>query len=398
MGHVDVAKVTHTLPDGRVLLDEVSFRVADGAKVALVGANGAGKTTALRILSGVVAPTSGTVTRPTSLVSVIELGLGFDVDLSGPENLAYGGALLGMSHAEIAAKADEIIAFAELEDFTDMPVKRYSTGMVARLGFSLATAAEADVFIIDEVLSVGDWAFQRKSLERMRSLAASGATIVFVSHNLWLVNQLCDRALLLEHGRVASVGPTTTVLNAYLGISPFTDDLAEQESENHPAAAEDELISMALTVDPSRPDVRPVVISELACEPPEIDPGDPVDIVGTIEVKNPLPSARLVVGAYWDGFATFAAPDGLPSDILEQAGIYRFRLHYPIMPTCPGKATFQLAVVTEDDPEDPEQLLPHAIERERVELNVRGELTARPGVWFPRTWAVERVEVSEVGR
>lgn len=409
-------------------LDDVSFEVHRGEVMGIVGSNGAGKSTILKVLAGVVRPTSGTVERPRELVSIIELGLGFNPDLTGIQNLTYGGALLGLSQDEIDARAHDIIEFAELQDFEDMPVKRYSSGMTARLGFSLATSVHAETYVIDEVLSVGDWGFQRKSLERVRELQNRGATIVFVSHNLWVVNQLCDRAVLLDHGKVALEGPTGSVLSAYLGQTPFTDDLTAQRSEtiepvegevampteDAPALAagseageagasdgvgvDDESggaeeletsLPMEVLEDMTRHDFRPIVITALAFEPDSIDPGDPVDLVGTVEVRRPVAGAQLVAGAYWEGFAGFAAPDALPSEFLSIPGTHHFRVHYPVMPSCPAVATFQIAVVGEGEPDDPEQLLPHAIDRARADLLVRGEVTARPGVWFPRTFQLE---------
>ena len=129
---------------------------------------------------------------------------------------------------EVRARCDEIIEFAELESFLDMPVKRYSSGMLARLGFVLATSVEADLFVVDEVLSVGDWGFQRRSLERMRHLNNQGAAILFVSHNLWIVSQLCERAVLLEEGKVASIGPANQVIGQYVGQTPYLNDLPDE--------------------------------------------------------------------------------------------------------------------------------------------------------------------------
>lgn len=401
-------------------VDDVSFSVRRNEAFGIIGPNGAGKSTVLKILAGSIVPTSGRFWRPRRMVSIIELGLGFDPDLTGLENLASGGALIGMSPGEIRDKQEDIIAFAELESFASMPVKRYSTGMLARLGFALATSAEADVFVIDEVLSVGDWGFQRKSLERVRSLKDAGATIVFVSHNLWVVNQLCERAMLLDSGRAVMAGPTSRVLGAYLGQTPFladhdggrptaampeTDAIDDQKPDGPGSADDGSADPMSLSraesgpdsatlprevmEDPIEADWRPVVIHSLSCEPFDVEPGGPMDLVGVIEVRRAVPGLRLVAGAYWEGFAGFSSPDELPSEFLQEPGWYRFCVHYKSIAGAPAPGTFQIAVVTEDEPDDPEQLLPNAVERRRADMRVVGPVTSRPGVYLQRTWELE---------
>lgn len=386
-------------------LDDVSFTVARGEAFGIIGPNGAGKSTMLKVLTGVVEPTSGQVVRPRDLVSIIELGLGFDPDLTGDENLEYGGAMLGLSGDQVAAKRDEILAFAELEEFATMPVKRYSTGMVARLGFALATSVDAEVFIVDEVLSVGDWGFQRKSLERMRKLNKEGSTIVFVSHNLWVVNQLCTRAALLDQGRVAVQGPVQRVLGIYLGETPT---LASRDDDGPMLHTVDSAIqrqaeassgggvplATGTEAGANGPDWRPAVVTYVRCEPTEISPGGALLVVGEIEVRRAAPWLRLVIGAYWEGFAGFAAPDELPSSFLQEPGTYRVEVQFPMVTAAPGVATFQLALVNTDEPDDPEQLLPNAVDRGSADFKVSGDVTSRPGVYFPRVVLVDRMEPS----
>jgi len=365
-------------------LHDVSLRIERGEAVGIIGANGAGKSTVLKVLAGIVRPSRGRVVVPDGVVSVIELGLGFDPDLSGLENLLYGGALLGLSAEEVHAKAHDIIAFAELEEFMHMPVKRYSSGMMARLGFALATSVESEVYIVDEVLSVGDWGFQRRSLDRMRELHAAGATIVFVSHDLWLVEQLCDRAVLMDKGAVASSGPTGEVIAAYLG------------GDVHHLAAEHRLRDGDGSGDPDPADAAgppgrdaPYLLRDLRAEPGEIVPGDAVDLVGTIEVRRAVPGTRLAVSGYWTGFAAFADPDVLDSELLQRPGHHTFRIRYPVMPLAPSTATFRVAVISRDDPYDPEQVYPHALADASTELVIRGSATPRPGLQLPRTFEVE---------
>jgi len=197
-------------------LRDVSFEVQRGEAFGIVGANGAGKSTILKILSGIMRPTLGTMKVKGRLSALIEVGAGFHPDLTGRENVFLNGTILGMSREEIRRKFDEIVEFSGLADFIDTPVKRYSSGMHARLGFSVAAHVDPDVLIVDEVLSVGDYVFQRRCQERMRTILASGATIIFVSHNLHAVVELCSRGLLLERGRVVATGSAEEVVRAYL--------------------------------------------------------------------------------------------------------------------------------------------------------------------------------------
>jgi lipopolysaccharide transport system ATP-binding protein len=194
----------------------VSFEIPRGQAVGIVGDNGAGKSTILKILSGIMKPTVGEMTVRGRLSALIEVGAGFHPDLTGRENVFLNGAILGMTRAEIRRKFDEIVEFSGLAEFIDTPVKRYSSGMFARLGFSVAAHVDPDVLIVDEVLSVGDYLFQRKCMERMAAVLQGGATVIFVSHNLRAVTDLCSRALLLSHGRLLADGPSADVLQQYM--------------------------------------------------------------------------------------------------------------------------------------------------------------------------------------
>jgi lipopolysaccharide transport system ATP-binding protein len=197
-------------------LQDVTFDLKRGEAFGIIGANGAGKSTILKIITGIMKPTTGQVEVNGRLSALIEVGAGFHPDLTGRENIYLNGTILGMKRAEIDRKFDAIVEFSGLGDFIDTPVKRYSTGMYARLGFSVAAHVEPDVLIVDEVLSVGDVVFQNRCLERMRTILRSGATVIFVSHNLRAIAELCPRSILLEHGRVAAAGPSQQVMNTYL--------------------------------------------------------------------------------------------------------------------------------------------------------------------------------------
>lgn len=196
-------------------LKNVSFTLNAGESLGLIGPNGAGKTTLLRLLAGITDPTEGTIRVNGKFAPLIGLGAGFDVERTGRENIYLNAAILGASIPQIGAILDEIVSFAELGDFLDRPVKIYSSGMVARLGFSIALSLLPDIVFLDEVFSVGDIGFQNKSMERIFSLKDRKATLVFISHSLDAVKNLCTRTIWLEHGQIMMDGPTELVVAAY---------------------------------------------------------------------------------------------------------------------------------------------------------------------------------------
>jgi ABC-type polysaccharide/polyol phosphate transport system ATPase subunit len=207
-------------------LQDVSFEVKQGEALGIVGHNGAGKSTALKILSRIMKPTKGRMVVKGRLSALIEVTAGFHMDLTGRENIYLHGTILGMTRREIDVKLDQIIAFSGLEEFIDTPVKRYSSGMYARLGFSVAAHVDPEVLIVDEVLSVGDYAFQQRCMDRMRAIIANGTTLLFVSHNLKAVTEICPKSVLLERGRVLTLDDTDVVVRKYLS------DLKEWEGDN----------------------------------------------------------------------------------------------------------------------------------------------------------------------
>jgi lipopolysaccharide transport system ATP-binding protein len=206
-------------------LKNVSFEVQRGEVVALIGRNGAGKSTLLKILSRIVEPTEGSARMRGRVASLLEVGTGFHPELTGRENIYLNGAILGMHKAEIDRKFDEIVAFAETEKFLDTPVKRYSSGMYVRLAFAVAAHLEPEILIVDEVLSVGDAEFQKKCLGRIQQVAqGDGRTVLFVSHNMGAVRQLCDRAVYLRDGKMVSIGPSADVVTEYLNSASETSE------------------------------------------------------------------------------------------------------------------------------------------------------------------------------
>ena len=196
-------------------MKDVSFDVMPGEVVGLIGHNGAGKSTTLKVISGILKPSAGSVNVRGNIAPMLELGSGFDYDMTGRENIFLNGAILGYSEAFLKSKYDEIVEFSEIGQFIDVPLRNYSSGMIARLAFSIATVVVPEVLIVDEVLSVGDANFQQKSYNRMMELMHGGTTVLFVSHSLPQIRGMCNRVVWLDHGQVKMFGDTQTVCDAY---------------------------------------------------------------------------------------------------------------------------------------------------------------------------------------
>ncbi|MFR5876084.1 MAG: ABC transporter ATP-binding protein [Eubacterium sp.] len=236
-----------------VALDDINFELKKGDRLAILGLNGAGKSTLLKTIVGVYKPTEGTVFKQGVIAPLLELGAGFDPNYSGRENIYLYGAILGYSREYLDGKIDEIINFSELGHFIEVPVKNYSSGMRARLGFSIATAVDPDILILDEVLSVGDAKFRKKSLAKVQSMFDHGVTVLFVSHNITQVKTICNKAILLEHGKIIAQGDVDDVASVYEEktskpkkkdskqvVVPITDD--EIKNDKKAAAREQEEI------------------------------------------------------------------------------------------------------------------------------------------------------------
>lgn len=196
-------------------LDNVSFKVNKGETIGLIGRNGAGKSTMLKVISGILKPTSGKVECKGNIVPMLELGSGFDMDLNGRENIFLNGAILGYDEEFLKQKYNEIVEFSELEQFIDMPLRNYSSGMMARLAFSIASVINPEILIVDEILAVGDADFQEKSKKRMLQMMGGGTTVLFVSHNIEQIEEICKRVVWLEHGKVKCIGNAKEVCNLY---------------------------------------------------------------------------------------------------------------------------------------------------------------------------------------
>ena len=198
-------------------LDHVSFTVKKGETLGLIGRNGAGKSTILKVISGILKPTRGSVVCHGNVVPMLELGSGFDMDLTGRENIFLNGAILGYGEEFLREKYDEIVGFSELGRFIEVPIRNYSSGMLARLAFSIATVVQPEILIVDEILSVGDAQFQDKSKKRMLELMGGGTTVLFVSHNIEQIREMCSRVVWLERGKIQMAGKAGDACDGYAG-------------------------------------------------------------------------------------------------------------------------------------------------------------------------------------
>ncbi len=196
-------------------LDDVSFNIKKGDVFGIVGLNGSGKSTTLKVISGILDPTSGTVETEGVIAPLIELGAGFDMELTARENIYLNGSVLGFSKKFMDSKFDEIVEFSELKDFLDVPMKNYSSGMVARIGFAIATVTTPDILIVDEILAVGDFLFQQKCEERISKMMTGDTTVIIVSHSIDQIERLCKHCVWLEHGKIKMIGETAEVCDAY---------------------------------------------------------------------------------------------------------------------------------------------------------------------------------------
>lgn len=309
-------------------LRDVSFQVEQGEALGIVGHNGAGKTTILRILSSITTPTQGEITVRGRLAALVEVGSGFHPELTGRENIDLHGAMLGMRSSEIRRKLDSIIDFAGVDQYIDVPVKRYSSGMYVRLGFSIAAHLDPDILLLDEVLAVGDFAFQTKCLDRIAELRRAGRTIIFISHDLAAVYRLCDRALLLHHGRVAAEGPPRQVIDQYQQMT-FSADPDSAALPEHTSAAQCTGISFLAT------DSSAVVRT-----------GHPMVARLGYRLRQALPGVVFRVSLYWPSgylcaqLTTDSSQGGVRLDPGE--GVVEFEC--PVLPVVPGLYRVDLSI------------------------------------------------------
>jgi len=311
-------------------LDRISFEVQRGEVLGIIGRNGAGKSTLLKILSRITVPTSGRALIDGRVGSLLEVGTGFHPDLSGRENVFLNGAILGMTRREISEKFDEIVQFAGVERFIDTPVKRYSSGMRVRLGFGVAAFLQPEILIIDEVLAVGDVEFQRRCLGKMGEVAQSGRTVMFVSHNMGAIQQLTERCMLIEGGRILTDGPTENTVEQYLRLQ--TDAAVGEINESmHKFRRGVRFLRAQILADDGTPTTTPMNFS-------------PLELVVDLHVDEPLPEVVLTFGFNTiEGLSLVRyandgeALGGLPVE----PGVHRVRLGFEL-PLNPGPLVLML--------------------------------------------------------
>lgn len=242
-------------------LDDISFKVNQGDALGIIGRNGAGKSTLLKLLSRVTAPTKGTISYKGRVASMLEVGTGFHGELTGRENVYLNGAILGMTRAEVARKFDEIVSFAEMEQFIDTPVKRYSSGMYVKLAFAVAAHLDNEILVMDEVLAVGDMKFQQKCLGRMEEAAEQeGRTVLYVSHNMNTIKQLCNRCIYLDHGKIIHDGDIETSINLYSDTSQKMQKFYDFTSIKRPVTRSLKLEFLNLDIENDT--TKPLVVGE----------------------------------------------------------------------------------------------------------------------------------------
>ena len=301
-------------------LDDVSFKVNEGEVVGIIGRNGAGKSTLLKILSQVTTPTSGQIKVKGRIASLLEVGTGFNPEMTGRENVFLNGAILGMTKAEIRQKFDEIVAFSGIEQFIDTPVKRYSSGMYVRLAFAVAAHLEPEILIVDEVLAVGDADFQKKCMGKMQDVSKGGRTILFVSHNMAAISKLCQRCVLLEGGRLKMFGPTEEMLPHYLNTGKQSEGVRQWDATDN---SQDPRLKMRA--------VR--ILAPDGTTGGHVDIRKPVGIEVEYEILETLPQFRVGLRVMTpDGTLVFSTGDSMDSNYdagSRAAGIYRTRCTIP---------------------------------------------------------------------
>ena len=329
-------------------LQGVSLELARGQCLGVVGSNGAGKSTLLKLITGTLQPTRGELARSGRVTAILELGAGFHPDFTGRQNLYFGGSLIGIGHEEMARLEASVLAFAEIGEAIDRPVKTYSSGMVVRLAFALVTAVEPDLLIIDEALAVGDQHFQKKCIERIQAFRARGCTILFCSHSPYHVRQLCDVALWLDQGRVMELGPTEPVIGAYEMHSRLLGSAAAAPAAGHDAMiVPTEEAAGAPPPAPAPPaDAAPDAAAILSVEIAHLDAGEPAllqhrDLVATITVRG-RGAERPHIGfmieqSHGVGIASLATHEEGAAPVQVAPGLWRSVLTFPELPLHSGQ-------------------------------------------------------------
>jgi lipopolysaccharide transport system ATP-binding protein len=316
-------------PDAIWAIRDVSFEIRQGEKVGVIGRNGAGKTTLLKVLTRIAKPTSGWADIHGCVGALLEVGTGFHPELSGRQNVYLNGAILGMRRGEIDRRLDEMVAFAEIERFIDTPVKYYSSGMYARLAFSVAAHLDTDVLLVDEVLAVGDAAFQRKCFGKMDDLISQGRTVLFVSHNMSAITRLCPRTLLLEEGRVIMDGPSRDVVGKYLDRSGGSAH-REWDLDGAPGSERVKLLSVTVESEEGQP-----------CTVVRVE--KPLRVRISYHVAEPKLQFRCAAIFHTEGALAFASVEPTESK-RERVGVYHSSVTIPANLLAEGEYSVSVSI------------------------------------------------------
>ena len=307
-------------------LDDVNFSIEQGEVVGIIGHNGAGKSTLLKMLARISTPTSGTVKVNGRIAPLIEVGAGFVPDFTGRENVYLNGAILGLSRQEIDKKFDEIVDFAEMGEFIDTPVKRYSSGMQVKLAFAVATSIEAEILIVDEVLAVGDLAFQRKCFDRMEDLIKrQGKTVLIVSHNIRQLERLCSRVIMMDHGHTVADGDPTEVSNIFFDYSNKKIKSVAANSDNGKHRTSDELTFKAMEFF----DAQGQSVDRIECL-------TPFRVRFQFKINKPLERICFLIGAHTTDFVYLTANNNVEDPHYFAIGEHAIELHFESMTLLPG--------------------------------------------------------------
>lgn len=361
-------------------LDNISLDIYPGERVGIVGRNGAGKSTLLKILSRITEPTKGRVQLAGTVASLLEVGTGFHPELTGRENIFLNGAILGMSKVEIRRKFDAIVEFAGVEKFLDTPVKRYSSGMYVRLAFAVASHLESDILIVDEVLAVGDAGFQRKCMERMESVAVEGRTILFVSHNMGAISELCTRAVLLERGRKVADGSVAEIVGQYARMASSSVQYVDEAKKTSKRECTITAVQV-LNSDEDKTsifDLNDTIIIEIDYE--------------TNERLNGLQLAMTLARNMVDVLHTFDTDQIRPSD-WTKPGAYRARHRLPPQFLKAGSYSISLTLGTPSKLiQELQSVVKFDVEENSVNASDKGYRKERPGhVISPGIWTSEKI-------